>query len=277
MRKVSSRHCYSSRYSTVSDDSVNGHQRPCSGCRMCRLIWGFAVRICWKTRFRMALLKYKFYKQAFFSFKSSFGIQCLYVVLYENNWNVLSPLWNAVYSKGKDFVLFSSKLFPFRVDFFSGEARWVLIQTEYSKTLCTFRICLMCRLICAFAVRMCSITRSRSEANLYMYSVFVLYLNFVTFIIRTICVVCIVSTFCACWVSCYITVIVQDKGIFWIICVISALKRILWHSWNRPNKAITMIWQNLDFNPSLAEHDMPCLSKQCRSRSFGFWICTVCH
>ena len=24
-------------------------------------------------------------------------------------------------------------------------------------------------------------------------------------------------------------------------------------------------------NPSLAEHDMPCLSKQCRSRSVGFW------
>ena len=24
------------------------------------------------------------------------------------------------------------------------------------------------------------------------------------------------------------------------------------------------------FNPFLAEHDMPCLSKQCRSRSFGF-------
>ena len=37
-------------------------------------------------------------------------------------------------------------------------------------------------------------------------------------------------------------------------------------------------------NPSLAEHDMPCLRKQCRSRSVGFlkrshlvWICTVCH
>ena len=36
-------------------------------------------------------------------------------------------------------------------------------------------------------------------------------------------------------------------------------------------------------NPSLAEHDMPCLSKHCRSRSVGFfrsqliWICTVCH
>ena len=24
------------------------------------------------------------------------------------------------------------------------------------------------------------------------------------------------------------------------------------------------------FNPSLAKHDMPCLSKQCRSRSVGF-------
>ena len=36
-------------------------------------------------------------------------------------------------------------------------------------------------------------------------------------------------------------------------------------------------------NPSLAEHDMPCLSKQCSCRSVGFirsqliWICTVCH
>ena len=36
-------------------------------------------------------------------------------------------------------------------------------------------------------------------------------------------------------------------------------------------------------NPSLAEHNTPCLSKQCRSRSVGFfrsqliWICTVCH
>ena len=28
---------------------------------------------------------------------------------------------------------------------------------------------------------------------------------------------------------------------------------------------------NLDrLNPSLAEHDMPCLSKQCRSRAVGF-------
>ena len=39
----------------------------------------------------------------------------------------------------------------------------------------------------------------------------------------------------------------------------------------------------LTFNPSLAEHDMTCLSKQCRSGSVGFWrsqliwICTVCH
>ena len=43
--------------------------------------------------------------------------------------------------------------------------------------------------------------------------------------------------------------------------------------------SIISIW----LNPSLAEHDMPCLSKQCRSRSVGFWrsqliwICTVCH
>ena len=28
--------------------------------------------------------------------------------------------------------------------------------------------------------------------------------------------------------------------------------------------------RDLLFNPSLAEHDMPCLSKQCRSRSVGF-------
>ena len=40
---------------------------------------------------------------------------------------------------------------------------------------------------------------------------------------------------------------------------------------------------SLPFNSSLAEHNMPCLSKQCRSRSVGFWrnqliwICTVCH
>ena len=37
------------------------------------------------------------------------------------------------------------------------------------------------------------------------------------------------------------------------------------------------------FNPSLAEHDMPCLSKQCKSRSVGFfrsqliWTCTICQ
>ena len=36
-------------------------------------------------------------------------------------------------------------------------------------------------------------------------------------------------------------------------------------------------------NPSLAEHDILCPRKQCRSRSVGFWrsqlirICTVCH
>ena len=41
--------------------------------------------------------------------------------------------------------------------------------------------------------------------------------------------------------------------------------------------------QEVYFNSSLAEHDMSCLSKQCRSRSVGFWrsqliwICTVCH
>ena len=39
--------------------------------------------------------------------------------------------------------------------------------------------------------------------------------------------------------------------------------------------------QLIRLNPSLAEHDKPCLSKQCRSRSVGFcrsqliWICTV--
>ena len=36
-------------------------------------------------------------------------------------------------------------------------------------------------------------------------------------------------------------------------------------------------------NPCLADPDIPCLCKQCRSRSVGFWrsqliwICTVCH
>ena len=32
-------------------------------------------------------------------------------------------------------------------------------------------------------------------------------------------------------------------------------------------KPLFQIWI---LNPSLAEHDMPCLSKQCRSRSVGF-------
>ena len=38
-----------------------------------------------------------------------------------------------------------------------------------------------------------------------------------------------------------------------------------------------------NLNPALAEHDMHCLSKQCRSRSVGFfrsqliWTFTVCH
>ena len=48
--------------------------------------------------------------------------------------------------------------------------------------------------------------------------------------------------------------------------------------------AVCMYVQTLGaFNPSLAEHDMPCPSKQCRSRSVGFWrsqliwISTVCH
>ena len=39
--------------------------------------------------------------------------------------------------------------------------------------------------------------------------------------------------------------------------------------------AMMMIWcftfLSTLFNPSLAEHDMPCLSKQCRSRSVGFF------
>ena len=35
----------------------------------------------------------------------------------------------------------------------------------------------------------------------------------------------------------------------------------------RMSSAKSFAWH---FNPSLAEHDMPCLSKQCRSRSVGF-------
>ena len=31
------------------------------------------------------------------------------------------------------------------------------------------------------------------------------------------------------------------------------------------------------FNPCPADPDIPCICKQCRSRSDGFWICTVCH
>ena len=46
-------------------------------------------------------------------------------------------------------------------------------------------------------------------------------------------------------------------------------------------KVVCSKWKEVcPFNPSLAEHSMPCLSKQCRSRSVGFrliWICTVCH
>ena len=34
-------------------------------------------------------------------------------------------------------------------------------------------------------------------------------------------------------------------------------------------------WKRSTLNLSLAKHYMPCLSKQCRSRSVGF--CTVCH
>ena len=37
------------------------------------------------------------------------------------------------------------------------------------------------------------------------------------------------------------------------------------------NAVILFFKQNKTaINPSLAEHDMPCLSKQCRSRSVGF-------
>ena len=54
---------------------------------------------------------------------------------------------------------------------------------------------------------------------------------------------------------------------------------------NRWSTKIPIILQDSSacFNPSLAKHIMPCLNKQCRSRSVGFWrsqliwICTVFH
>ena len=61
-------------------------------------------------------------------------------------------------------------------------------------------------------------------------------------------------------------------------------------SWNVPIFRQSMIirvhhtfLRRIIFNPSLAKHDIPCLNKQCRSISIGFfrsqliWICTVCH
>ena len=35
---------------------------------------------------------------------------------------------------------------------------------------------------------------------------------------------------------------------------------------------VNTVFQIININPSLAEHDMPCLSKQCRSRSVGFFV-----
>ena len=40
-------------HSIVSADTVSGQRRPWSTARMCRLIWGFTVRIHPKTHFRM--------------------------------------------------------------------------------------------------------------------------------------------------------------------------------------------------------------------------------
>ena len=54
--------------------------------------------------------------------------------------------------------------------------------------------------------------------------------------------------------------------------------------WVLSDTLLTGLWLiMLSINPSLAKHDMPCHSKQCRSRSVSFWrsqliwICTVCH
>ena len=55
------------------------------------------------------------------------------------------------------------------------------------------------------------------------------------------------------------------------------------HWWRHRHRLDRFRFQNFQSPASLAKHDMPCLSKQCRSRSVGFWrsqliwICTVCH
>ena len=46
--------CFPLIHSVVSNDSVSGQQDPDQTAQMSRLIWAFAVRICQKTRFRMA-------------------------------------------------------------------------------------------------------------------------------------------------------------------------------------------------------------------------------
>ena len=61
----------------------------------------------------------------------------------------------------------------------------------------------------------------------------------------------------------------------------SLIKLFLWQKPDLDFAEDENLWKW--FNPSLAEHDMPCLRKQCRSRSIGFWrsqmiwISTVCH
>ena len=62
---------------------------------------------------------------------------------------------------------------------------------------------------------------------------------------------------------------------------------VKWTCWREVKRKVSQIYQiyqkfsmemNILVNPSLAEHDIPCLSKQCRSfRSQLIWISTVCH
>ena len=58
-------------------------------------------------------------------------------------------------------------------------------------------------------------------------------------------------------------------------------KKKTWRRRINGTKTISLPTSFGRLNPSLAEHDMPCLSKQCRSRSVGrsqlIWICTDYH
>ena len=93
------------------------------------------------------------------------------------------------------------------------------------------------------------------------------------------------SCFYLIWCSDYslcnnLEVTIQKKS--YISCITDLSIKCRWN-WQIFRPACTGMQSDEGLNPFLAEHDMPCLSKQCRSRSVGFWrsqliwICTVCH